>query len=101
MIHEPAITALTTVQDIMDKYEPKHNGAWTSQTLAHHTDHALNHILAFNTRIFEGGTLTPEDIEEVESCLTRCAFILTNIMRGGFEVEVPSIKVTLPPGALD
>jgi hypothetical protein len=85
--------AFNTVNKIMDKYEPKHKGAWAHQTLAHHTTHALDHILSFNKSIFEGPTLTSEQIEDVESCLVRCAFILTNIKRG------PIAEAS--PGALD
>jgi hypothetical protein len=87
--------AFNTVNKIMDKYEPKHKGAWAHQTLAHHTTHALDHILSFNKSIFEGPTLTSEQIEDVESCLVRCAFILTNIKRG------PIAEASPIAGALD
>lgn len=98
MIHEPAIVALETVQSIMDKYEPKHNGAWTKQTLVQHITHALDHALSFNKTLFNDNHpshLTPEQIEDVESCLTRCAFILASIKRDA-QSDVPSIDITLP-----
>lgn len=95
MIHEPAIVALETVNNLMDKYEPKHNGAWTSQSTPHHAEHALNHILAFTEALGRGDQWTPEIIEDVESCLTRCAFILANIKRDALS-DAPNIAIVVP-----
>ena len=83
MNHVPVShVAFNTVNKIMTKYEPKHKGAWMTQNYFHHTEHALNHILAFDKSLLAGVELTETEIEDVESCLVRCAFILANIARG-------------------
>lgn len=97
--------AFNTVNKIMDKYESRHKGAWKTQTLIHHTTHALDHILAFQQHQFEDNSpahLTPEQIEDVESCLVRCAFILTNLatIKRDALSDVPNITITIPE-ALD
>ncbi len=103
MIYEPAIVALESIDKIMDKYEPKHNGAWTKQTMAHHATHAIDHINDFAGALGRGDKLTPENIEDVVSCMTRCAFILANIKRGdpalleaAPALMVPGVNLTLP-----
>lgn len=88
--HMPALVAYQAINKIMDKYEPKHKGAWMGHTLAHHATHAVDHINSFLGALGSGAELTPEIIEDVESCLTRCAFILANIKRGPADEAPPT-----------
>lgn len=91
----PALVAYQAINKVMDKYEHRHHGAWMGQTHAHNATHAVDHINSFLEALGRGDELTPEVIEDVESCLNRCAFILANIRRDALS-DVPSITVTIP-----